>query len=180
MIPIPGVVVAVVLAGIIYAAAHLINGWVFQLTEFSPHISLIYIPAFLRLANVLVLGNLWGTLATMLGGFLLVFFYDTPLLEYGPNILVSSLSGLCAFVLFSISFGRPVDIKRGTDWIILTIICALANTLLHHLLWLAFYPEQLKEASQVMRMAVGDMAGTLIGAYTLRFLAIRFNWRLPR
>lgn len=174
------VLAATFIAGVLYAIAHLSNAWLFQLLESTPHISLIYVPAFLRLANVLVLGYVWGTLGTMLGGIFLIFFSDTPFAEYFPNILVSSLSGLCAFVLFSISFGRSINTKQWSDWLILTIICAFSNTLLHHVLWLAFYPDQLKEASQFIKMVLGDMAGTLVGAYTFRFFAIKFNWRMPK
>ena len=174
------ILAATLIAGILYAVVHLSNAWVFQLFEFTPHISLIYVPAFLRLANVLVLGYVWGTLGTMLGGIFLIFFSDTPFTEYFLNIFVSSLSGLCAFVLFTISFGRSINIKQGSDWFMLTIICAFSNTFLHHVLWLAFYPDQLKEASQFIKMILGDMAGTLVGAYLFRFFVIRFNWRMPQ
>lgn len=58
----------IILFAIIFPVVHIVNGWVFKFAEVSPHIGLIYLPAFMRLANVLILGRANGTVATLLGG----------------------------------------------------------------------------------------------------------------
>jgi len=49
----------------LYPAVHILNGWLFDFATINHHISLIYLPAFLRLFNLLVLGPIYGTLTTV-------------------------------------------------------------------------------------------------------------------
>jgi hypothetical protein len=74
--------VASSLAGILFCASHLLNAWLFQAVAISDHISLIYLPAFFRLFNVLVLGLLWGTLGTAIGGVLLLAWTHDATLRF--------------------------------------------------------------------------------------------------
>jgi hypothetical protein len=45
----------------LYLVVHLANSWVFQSIEITSHVSMVYLPAFLRLFNVLVLGAVKGS-----------------------------------------------------------------------------------------------------------------------
>ena len=56
------------LSALSYPLIHVANGWIFSSLEITPNVGLIYLPAFIRMLNVLVLGKVKGTLATALGG----------------------------------------------------------------------------------------------------------------
>jgi hypothetical protein len=55
-----------VFAGFIFAAVHMANMWLFSREIFNDHIAYVYLPAFLRIANVLVMGTVWGCIATFM------------------------------------------------------------------------------------------------------------------
>lgn len=78
--------------GLLFPVVHSANGWLFSFIELTPNVSWIYLPAFLRLLNVLVLGKLKGTLATLLGGMVLlgVDKQDNTLLLDAAHILSSA------------------------------------------------------------------------------------------
>lgn len=157
---------------IAYPALHIFNSFVFKFTEISPHISLIYLPAFLRLFNVLVLGPRDGTLATLLGGVLLMRYFNDTTAVGLLNIACSAGGPLLALFLFKLHFKRACDLASLQDLTLLTLIYAPANALLHHLVWSQLAPEQLAAPMQVLWMTLGDILGALIGAYAMRF-AIR-------
>jgi len=84
----------VIIFSVIYPLVHIANGWIFSFVEISPHISLIYLPAFLRLANVLILGRRHGSLATLLGGLLLMWYSAKEICLPGSTFCVRQV-GLC-------------------------------------------------------------------------------------
>jgi len=55
----------------LFAATHLANAWLFDHISVSNHINWIYLPAFLRVAYVLILGPVWGFTAIFVGSSLL-------------------------------------------------------------------------------------------------------------
>ena len=169
--------IAAAVAGLVYALTHLLNLWVFQYFEFSAHISFVYIPAFLRLANVLVLGWFWGAIGTLLGGVLLIVKNGNVFHEVFANVLISSLGGSAALGLFFLTQRRPVNIFLMQDWIALTLYCAIANVTLHHAYWSIFERYQLQDPIQILWMACGDIVGTILGAVTFKVLATGFDWR---
>ena len=67
-------------------------------------------PAFLRLFNVLVLGPVFGTFATLLGGMLLIPHFDGPLNLKLMNIVCSSAGPIIALMSFKIYFKRSVQL----------------------------------------------------------------------
>ena len=79
------------LLGLVFAAVHLFNSWAFSALEFSSFISLVYLPGFLRLANVLVMGPLWGSLATAFGHLMLLLVELRPVDLALVNLLASVL-----------------------------------------------------------------------------------------
>ena len=52
---------------VLFPATHILSGWLFDFAAINDHISLIYLPAFLRLFNLLILGPVFGTLINHLG-----------------------------------------------------------------------------------------------------------------
>ena len=159
----------VIVFAVIFPLAHILNGWMFQWVEITPHISLIYLPAFLRLVNVLVLGPWHGTLSTLLGGLLLMYYT-------GESPPVALLNGLCsatgpllALALFRWHMGRAVVLTSLKDLTLLTLVYALSNALLHHVLWSLLDRALLQSPTQVLWMFVGDVVGALLGAYLMKW-----------
>ncbi len=156
-------------AAVLFPLVHLFNDWAFDVFEFSHHISLIYLPAFLRLANVLVLGQAWGTLTTALGGVLLAAWNNNVTWVEGMNVLASSTSGLVSVWLFQIIKERPVRLLDLKDLVQLVLLYALANALLNHVAWTLVEQDALVTVHQLPMMVVGDFLGAMLGA-------LLFNW----
>jgi hypothetical protein len=156
-------------AAVLFPLVHLFNAWAFEFVEFSNHISLIYLPAFLRLANVLVLGQAWGTLTTALGGVLLAAWNNNMTWVEGMNVLASSTSGLLSVWLFQIIKERPVRLLDLKDLVQLVLFYALTNALLNHVAWTLVEQDALITVHQLPMMVVGDFLGAMLGA-------LLFNW----
>ncbi len=162
-------VVIVAAAAVLFPLVHLFNRWAFEYVEFSHHISLIYLPAFLRLANVLVLGQAWGTLSTALGGILLALWNNNVTWVEGMNVLASSTSGLLSVWLFQIIKERPVRLLEMKDLLQLVLLYALMNALLNHVAWSLVEQDALIIVHQLPMMVIGDFLGAMLGA-------LLFSW----
>jgi hypothetical protein len=160
-------------AGVLYGAVHIANSWLFQSLELTEHISFLYLPSFLRLLNVLVLGVLWGTIGTAFGCALMFFYLHDSLMLSMCNALVSASSAAAAVWVLSILQQRRLSITKLSDLFQLSLMCALLNALLHHVMWSAIDPEQLISANQLAVMAIGDINGAILGALILRWIASR-------
>lgn len=152
-----------------YPLLHIFNAFAFQFVEITPHIALVYLPAFLRLFNVLVLGPRDGTLATVLGGvFLMNHFNDNTVVGL-LNVACSAGGPLVAISFFQLYLKRSHNLASLKDLSVLTLIYAPTNAVLHHLMWSQLAPEQVAAPTQMLWMTLGDVLGVLIGAYALRF-----------
>ena len=158
-------------SGFLFFAVHMLNNWLLNAVEVTEHISLVYLPAFLRLMNVLVLGMLWGTLGTALGGALLFFWMKDSLLMSVMNTSVSAGGAALAVWLMQILQGRRLSLSRLPDLLKLSLLYALLNALLHHLVWSLLDPAQLVATYQLLYMVIGDINGAILGALGLRWLA---------
>jgi hypothetical protein len=162
--------------GLLFPLVHTANGWLFSFTELSPNVSWIYLPAFLRLLNVLVLGKLKGTLATLLGGMVLlgVDKQDNTLLLDAAHILSSAAGPLLALLVFEQLRGRPVNLISLADLALVTLLYCLFNSLLHHFAWAVLSAQSLSPQHMLL-MALGDLTGALIGAYVLKWSVLRLS-----
>lgn len=165
-----------VVSAIAFPLMHLLNGWLFGFAEITPNIGLIYLPAFIRLFNVLVLGAVKGTLATYAGGLLLMLMIG------GAGSLVELMSIACsaggplvAILVFQTIKGRSAQIGSLPDVAVVALIYCAANAVLHHLMWSVFNPSQLASPLNMLWMALGDFNGALLGAYGLKWLAGRLQ-----
>lgn len=160
-----------VLAGVLFCVVHLLNGWLLSSFEISNHISFLYLPSFLRLVNVLVLGMVWGTLGTAIGCLLLMpWSQDTVFLSL-VNATASAGCAALAVMLMRFMQKRPLSLARFSDLLSLALLYALLNALIHHALWSMLDPSQLVNPNQLAFMMVGDINGAVIGALVLRWLA---------
>jgi hypothetical protein len=161
----------VIAAGALFFIVHVLNGWLLKAMEISDHISLLYLPAFLRLMNVLVLGMLWGTLGTAFGGMLLFFWFNDSLLLSCFNTAMSAGGAALAVWWMQILQGRTLSLARLSDLLQLSLLYALLNSFLHHLMWSFLDPAQLMSSSQIFFMILGDLNGAVLGALVLRWFA---------
>ena len=93
------------LCALLFALVHVASVNFLAFAEISPHVSLIYLPAFFRLLNVLLLGKFRGTLATALGGILLMQGLDGINLIGFMNVACSVSGPLLALWLFTADGG---------------------------------------------------------------------------
>ena len=148
----------------LFAAAHVFNGWVFKHWELSAHIAWIYLPAFLRVSYVLVLGPGWGFVAIFLGSLLLGGTGEENLLQGLTNSLASASGPVLALWLFKLLKERPLQISRLNDLVQLCILYALLNALTHHAAWSYNQPDQLMSVHQMPIMVIGDLVGAVLGS----------------
>ena len=153
---------------VLYPAVHILNGWLFDFATINDHISLIYLPAFLRLFNLLVLGPVFGTLTTLLGGLLLLTKFEDPLLLGMFNILSSCASPIIALLSFRYYFKRRIQLTSLSDLCILTLVYCVANASVHEFTWLLFDGTHVFDLHHAMSMFVGDLLGALLGAYLMK------------
>ena len=158
-----------------FALVHIFNGWLFQSFEMTPHVAWVYLPAFLRLFYVLVMGRLNGYIAIFLGGLLLASQYE------GLNGL-SILNNACsasAPVLACVGFEqwqrRRVNLSSLRDLLQFTVMYCVLNALLHHVMWALFDPSQWRDPLQVASMVTGDFLGCLIGVGLMKAAIDRFG-----
>ena len=165
----------VLLSALVFPFLHLTNTWAFSSLEITPHVGLIYLPAFIRLLNVLVLGIVRGTLATALGGiFLLQVLSDHSVVGF-INVLCSASGPLLAVLVFRFYTGRDASLLSLKDLGIVAIGYCIANAFAHHLAWMLLDPHLIVNPLQMLGMMLGDFNGALIGAYCLKWTATRFN-----
>ena len=153
---------------VLFPATHILNGWLFDFAALNDHISLIYLPAFLRLFNLLILGPLFGTLSTILGGLLLMTQFNEPIELELLNVACSSAGPLIALIGFKIYWKRQVELTSLQDLVTLTVIYCVCNSIIHHVAWVLMGQSQVLELTEVFWMFLGDLNGALLGAYLMK------------
>ena len=158
----------VLVLAVLFPAAHVLNAWLFDFANLNAHVSLIYLPAFLRLFNILVMGPVYGTLATLIGGLILLFWFNEPIVLGLLNIAASCAGPLVAMMGFRIYFKRRIQLTSLKDLSLVTVVYAICNSLFHHTTWLLLGNEQLIEPNSSFWMLIGDLNGALLGAYLFK------------
>jgi hypothetical protein len=157
----------------LFAATHLVNAWLFDHISVSNHINWIYLPAFLRVAYVLILGPVWGFTAIFVGSSLLGASFNENQLQASLNAGASAIGPVLALVLFRLLKERSLRIAQPSDLMQMCLLYALINAVVHHFCWAYQQPEQLLSVSQLPIMVIGDLAGALLGAFLFTLLMRR-------
>ena len=100
---------------------------------------------------------------------------DNPLQFEVVSILCSAAAPLLAMLAFEQIRARHVSLTSLNDLVLVTLIYSLFNSLLHHFAWAVFSDQPLGSAQQMMMMALGDLTGAMLGAYVLKWTALRLN-----
>jgi hypothetical protein len=157
--------VLMLVGSVVYMSAHLANLWVFDFWEVTPNISWVYLPSFLRLANLLILGPLWGTCATALGGAELIFLSNQGFNGLAwMNVLASCSSAVAAYGLLQLITRRPVALNQLKELLMLAGVYTLINPGLHFILWHVIQAYTEASLQDFVAMAVGDLAGAVLGS----------------
>ena len=165
----------VIVCAALFSLAHLANAWLFQFLSVSPYISWIYLPAFLRVIYVLVLGPWLGSITIFLGSLPLIGILEGSLSQALLNALCSALSPVLALGLFKLLKQRDLLLNRLRDLIELCLLYALLNAVVNHLSWALQQPDQLLNVAQLPIMVVGDLLGAVAGAYLFSQLIRRLG-----
>jgi hypothetical protein len=156
---------------VLFPAVHILNGWLFDFATITNHISLIYLPAFLRLFNLLILGPVFGSLTTFLGGLLLIMQFNNESMALLLLYIVCSCTGpLLSLWLFKFTFKRNLRLSSLRDLTILVITYSFLNAVLHSTVWLFVDSSETFSVSGALWMFVGDFNGALLGAYLMKAL----------
>ena len=158
----------IIILAVVFPLAHVMNVWFFEFANINSHVSLIYLPAFLRLFNILVMGPFYGTMATLLGGLILMAWFAEPMNVALLNIAASCAGPLVAMMGFRFYFKRSIQLTSLKDLAIVTVAYALCNSLLHHAIWLFIDIDHFFDASTSLWMFLGDLNGALLGAYLFK------------
>jgi hypothetical protein len=158
-------VLLMLVSSLVYMSAHLANLWVFEFWEVTPNISWVYLPSFLRLANLLILGPMWGTCATALGGAELIFLSNQGFNGLAwMNVLASCSSAVAAYGLLHVMTQRPVALTQLKELLMLAGVYTLINPSLHFILWHLIQAYTETSLQDFVAMAVGDLAGAALGS----------------
>ena len=157
----------------LFALTHLANAWLFDYISLSSHNNWIYLPAFLRIAYVLILGPVWGFSAIFIGSIMLGGSFEENLLQALLNSASSAISPVLALGLFMLLKERALRLAQPNDLVQLCLLYALLNAVVHLFIWAYQQPEQLMSASQLPVMIVGDLAGALLGAFLFTLIMRR-------
>ena len=149
----------------LFAMTHVTNAWLFEHASLSTHISWVYLPAFLRVAYVLILGPVWGGVSIFLGGLLLGVAPEESVFQGLLNSAASALGPVLALGLFKLLKERKLQLASLSDLIQMCLLYALLNAMVHHFCWAYQQPYLLMSASQLPIMVIGDLLGALLGAY---------------
>lgn len=168
-------IIGVALCAPLFAATHLANAWLFEHLSLSNHISWVYLPAFLRVVYVLILGSWWGFMAIFMGSLALGGGLDENLFQALMNAGASGLGPVVALGLFKLLKERKLQLSRPSDLIQMCLLYALVNAVIHHFNWAYQQPDQLMSVSQLPIMIVGDLVGALLGALLFTLLMRRLG-----
>lgn len=93
------------------------------------------------------------------------------------NIVCSASGPLVALYIFKTYMRRNFELTSLKDLGTLTVMYAIANASLHHLVWSVLDKSQLSSPIQVLWMVLGDIFGALIGAYAMKWVISKYRER---
>jgi hypothetical protein len=155
--------------------------FVFQVNRFfdpifsviEAKVSLVFLPAFIRVAAVLVAGAA-GALGLFLGAFVLGSIQELPLGSSLGQAFFTALAPCLALLLIRYALaGRPLEIRLSL-FLMLALFASLFNSLLHHLFWDFYSFASPVTLMTFWQMLIGDLLGVLMGfgafAFVVRLL----------
>lgn len=162
-----------------YIMLFLLNNYFFSSLEFSKGVNWIYLPSGFRLMFVLIFVE-WGAIGLVLASMYINHFYyfNGNLLSIVGIGLISGFSPLLARYVCRDTLGMDLELRNLTSkkLISVSIIFALLSSSLHQVFFV-WQGHSDNYISSTFAMFVGDLIGTMIILYVLKYLIslIRFK-----
>jgi hypothetical protein len=146
-----------------------LNGAIFQYFDTNEFVSWVFLPAILRLVCVLLFG-VTGVIGLFLGCFVTSLSLTNDLLNSTLISFASSLSPLIAIKVCKQVMKIPTDLSNlsAKHLLVMTFIAAVTSSGIHSLyFWYANNPIYFGQ------MFIGDLIGSLLALYALRYFLSR-------
>lgn len=168
----------VVVFALLYVVFHLINRLVEPIVDVVPgRISIVFLPAFIKLASVLVAG-LAGLLGIAIGSFLIGFFVaHETWVSAAWLAFASSLGVALSYLALRYANGNRQPAFSLPVLLVLAAVYCTFNALLHGLTWEFVGLASGITIHDLAMMIIGDFAGVILMFYALR-LALKIVKRL--
>jgi hypothetical protein len=125
-------------------------------------VSMIFLPAFVRVAAILVAG-LAGAVGLFAGAMVLGFMQElAPLPNFSQAAFTALAPCLAVLVVRFALAGRPMPITLSL-FLIVALFASIFNSLLHHVFWDLYPLVEPVTLTTFWQMLVGDLAGAFLG-----------------
>lgn len=161
--------------GLLFVLAFMANDGLLALLSSSfqsipDRIALVFLPAFIRVAAVLVAG-LAGLIGISLGSFVISFFYIGDDLGYSALIALTSASGVFIAYWLMLKALQSEQIPFTLiNLIVLAVLYSALNALIHGMIWGLIDFEEVIHLQDLAFMMLGDLVGVVLGFYITRLL----------
>ena len=138
-------------------------------------VSMVFLPAFIRVAAILVAGAS-GALGLFLGALALGFMQDLAVLQNLSQAFFTAIAPCLAVLLLRFAMaGRPLAITLSL-FLLVALLASMFNAVLHHVFWDFYSLTEPVTLITFWQMLAGDLAGALLGfgffALVVRALAL--------
>ena len=161
----------VFLSGLLYSIFFALNHFLFSWLDFSESISWLFLPAGMRLLLTLVFsfnGALGISFASTLISWFF-FFNGDPITGVGAGILSGLSPYLARYLIFkNLQISSRLDQLNGTKLLQCALIFSVTSPVLHQS-WFSFRNHNQDFFNHLTIMIIGDLTGTLIVIYLLKF-----------
>lgn len=155
---------------VLFIATIILNEVLFTRLEFAPGINWIYLPAGVRLLCVLLFAEA-GALGLLAASWLVClfhFFPNDPLRAFVGGIFGALAPYLAYRALLASGMAASLRGMHGRHLLGCALLFAVASPAMHHA-WFALQGQHEDLLHGFLAMAGGDLAGTLIILYGVRF-----------
>jgi hypothetical protein len=153
-----------------YEVSSWLDPWV---SVVDSRVSLVFLPAFFRVAAVLIAG-LAGALGLFLGALFIGLAHGDSLAVVLPQATLSALAPCLAVYLLRMALRRAMLSFDLATLLLIGALTSIFSALLHGVFWASFQSDILVwGADTITLMMIGDLIGVLLGFFLLG-LAVRF------
>jgi len=167
----------VFLLTIVYFLLFRLNNYIFSSYAFSSGVDWVYLPSGLRLVFVLVFINV-GALSVGLSTLVIGYFYyfNGDLLTIVVSAFISGFAPWCARKICIQKYKMDPNLRdlSASALLKIALVFAVVSPVMHQL-WLTWRGETVSFVRSTVVMAIGDLLGTLLVLYSIKFLMSGFS-----
>ena len=157
---------------IVYFLLFRLNDYFFSSLDFSGGVSWLYLPSGLRLVFVLVFINIGAIsvgLATLVIAYL--YYFNKDLVTISGLGFISGFAPWCARKICIQKFNMDPNLQdlSASALLKIALVFAVVSPVMHQL-WLTLRGETESFVQSTVVMAIGDLLGTLLVLYSIKFL----------